>query len=208
VRQLGIPTVVDRVFQQTIHQVLESYVEPGFSANSFGFRPNKSAHQLPINTQKSGVDKVWKRTFLGFTFTRKGGIMCSDESVGRFKATIRRKTRRNRGINIDRLIFELNKVILGWGNYFKVANAQSNMKRLDGYIRRKLRCFRIKQIPRGKPMYRFLKKMGVSGQLARNICRSGKDWWCLSNTKAVQYALNNQWFHEQGLLTFQRLLAR
>src|SRR5580700_11805096 len=48
-RQLGIPTVVDRLVQQAILQVLEPILEPildpTFSSSSFGFRPGKSAHQ-------------------------------------------------------------------------------------------------------------------------------------------------------------------
>lgn len=45
VRQLGIPTVVDRFIQQAIAQEMSKTFEPGFSANSYGFRPKKSAHQ-------------------------------------------------------------------------------------------------------------------------------------------------------------------
>lgn len=44
-RQLGIPTVVDRVIQQSIAQQLTPLYEPGFSPSSFGFRPKRSAHQ-------------------------------------------------------------------------------------------------------------------------------------------------------------------
>jgi group II intron reverse transcriptase/maturase len=44
-RQLGIPTVVDRLVQQSLLQVLEPIYDPLFSASSYGFRPGKSAHQ-------------------------------------------------------------------------------------------------------------------------------------------------------------------
>jgi len=44
-RGLGIPTVVDRVIQQAIAQILTEVFEPEFSVHSYGFRPNKSAHQ-------------------------------------------------------------------------------------------------------------------------------------------------------------------
>ena len=44
-RQLGIPTVVDRLVQQAILQVLEPMLDPGFSRSSFGFRLGRSAHQ-------------------------------------------------------------------------------------------------------------------------------------------------------------------
>ncbi|MBQ1858909.1 MAG: group II intron reverse transcriptase/maturase [Paludibacteraceae bacterium] len=44
-RPLGIPTVVDRLVQQSIAQILQPLYEPQFSPNSFGFRPNRGAHQ-------------------------------------------------------------------------------------------------------------------------------------------------------------------
>ena len=44
-RKLGIPTVMDRVIQQAIAQVLTPVFDPHFSESSFGFRPNRSAHQ-------------------------------------------------------------------------------------------------------------------------------------------------------------------
>jgi RNA-directed DNA polymerase len=44
-RQLGIPTVVDRLIQQALHQVLSPLFEPGFCESSYGFRPGRSAQQ-------------------------------------------------------------------------------------------------------------------------------------------------------------------
>lgn len=44
-RQLGIPTVVDRVIQQAIAQVLSRLYEPQFIDHSYGFRPKRNAHQ-------------------------------------------------------------------------------------------------------------------------------------------------------------------
>ena len=44
VRLLGIPTVMDRLIQQAIAQVLSSIYDPMFSDHSYGFRPNRSAH--------------------------------------------------------------------------------------------------------------------------------------------------------------------
>jgi RNA-directed DNA polymerase len=43
-RRLGIPTVLDRLVQQALHQVLSPMFDPGFSERSYGFRPGRSAH--------------------------------------------------------------------------------------------------------------------------------------------------------------------
>ena len=50
-RMLGIPTVIDRLLQQAISQWLSQFYEPIFSAFSFGFRPNKNAHQAVLQAQ-------------------------------------------------------------------------------------------------------------------------------------------------------------
>lgn len=45
VRQLGIPTVLDRLIQQALHQILSPVFEPGFSESRYGFRPGRNAGQ-------------------------------------------------------------------------------------------------------------------------------------------------------------------
>jgi RNA-directed DNA polymerase len=50
-RQLGIPSVIDRMLQQAIHQVLSPQFEKEFDQNSFGFRPGKNAHQAVLTAQ-------------------------------------------------------------------------------------------------------------------------------------------------------------
>jgi RNA-directed DNA polymerase len=50
-RTLGIPTVLDRLIQQAMHQVLMPIFDPGFSNSSFGFRPGRSAHGAVLAAQ-------------------------------------------------------------------------------------------------------------------------------------------------------------
>lgn len=52
VRLLGVPTVVDRMIQQAISQVLSPIFDPEFSENSYGFRPKRSAHQAIKQAQE------------------------------------------------------------------------------------------------------------------------------------------------------------
>jgi RNA-directed DNA polymerase len=47
-RLLGIPTVLDRLIQQAMHQVLMPLFDPGFSCSSYGFRPGRGAHQAVL----------------------------------------------------------------------------------------------------------------------------------------------------------------
>jgi group II intron reverse transcriptase/maturase len=63
VRQLGIPTVVDRIIQQAIAQQLTPIFEPLFSENSFGYRPGKSA-QMAIQKVKEYAEQGYKYAVL------------------------------------------------------------------------------------------------------------------------------------------------
>lgn len=61
VRNLGVPTVLDRFIQQAVMQVLQNDWDSSFSKSSFGFRPNRSAHQAVAQAQefiKQGYDHV------------------------------------------------------------------------------------------------------------------------------------------------------
>jgi len=51
-RHLGVPTVLDRLVQQAMHQVLAPLFDPYFSESSYGFRPGRSAHQAILQAKK------------------------------------------------------------------------------------------------------------------------------------------------------------
>lgn len=59
-RSLGIPTLIDRVIQQAILQILQPIVDPDFSGSSYGFRPGRSAHQAVRRVRMCYV-KQWRR---------------------------------------------------------------------------------------------------------------------------------------------------
>ncbi len=59
-RQLGIPTVMDRLIQQAIYQILSPIFEPTFSESSYGFRPGRSAHQAILKAKEyQTAGKKW-----------------------------------------------------------------------------------------------------------------------------------------------------
>lgn len=89
-RQLGIPTVKDRIVQQAAAQVLSPLYERVFSDSSFGFRPNRSAHQA----LKQGSAYVEEGYATVGHSTRQLGAACSDFSR-RLAASIRTTSRVN-----------------------------------------------------------------------------------------------------------------
>jgi len=69
-RPLGLPTVEDKVVQQSVAQILEKIWEQDFLPNSYGYRPNKSAHQalhsLKLNLQYKGYGYIVEADIKGF----------------------------------------------------------------------------------------------------------------------------------------------
>ncbi len=75
------------------------------------------------------------------------------------------------------------------------------MEKLDAWIRRKIRCYRLKQRKRTWPIASFLMKLGVPAQSAWALAKSGKGWWRLSKAIPAHQAMNKLWFKEQGLIS-------
>ena len=335
-RQLGIPTVVDRLVQQAILQVLEPILDPAFSASSFGFRPGKSAHQalaqaqsyvadgreivvdldlekffdrvnhdilmsrlarrigdkrllrivrrflqagmmqggvcierhegtpqggplspllanlllddldkelerrghrfcryaddcniyvrsraagervmaslvaflegklrLKVNQAKSAVAAVVERSFLGHRLLPGGRLGLAPKSLDRAKDRLRRTTRRNRGIALEQMIAQVNSFTTGWVTYFRHAACKGALRDLDEWLRRKLRCVRLKQCKRAKPTVDFLVRCGVPVWRAWLLALSGKGWWRRSGTPQANEAMTLQWFAQAGLVSLQ-----
>ena len=155
--------------------------------------------KLKVNEQKSVVCQVDKTVLLGHTILKNGNLIIAKENVSRFKASIREITKRNRGISFEQLISELNPKLRGWFEYFKFTQSKGLFQKLDAWIRRKLRCFRIKQTKRVIGLQRFLKKHGVDTWQSWIIALSGRGWWRKSGCPQIHQAMNNFWFREQNL---------
>ena len=331
-RRLGIPTVVDRLVQQAILQVLEPLLDPSFSASSFGFRPGRSAHdalrqarqyvaeghsvvveidlekffdrvnhdvlmarlarrigdkrllhiirrflqagmmaegacieryegtpqggplspllanlllddldkelerrghrfcryaddcniyvqsqaagervmasvtaflegklKLRVNRQKSAVAPVGERQFLGHRLGKGGTLGIAPKSIARAKDRLRRITRRNRGTALRTMIEEINTFTSGWLTYFRHAQCQKRLLRLDEWLRRKLRCVRLKHCKRSKPIADFLRECGVPEGSAWMLAGSGKGWWRMAGSRQAHEAMSIAWFDALGL---------
>lgn len=166
--------------------------------------------RLKVNEEKSAVARPWTRKFLGYSVTsnRKPKLRLAAESVKRLKMRVRELTRRNRGISLERMIAELNRYLRGWFGYFRLVDTPSILEQLDGWIRRKLRCFLLKQWKPGRGTQRALQRLGVGN--AGILAQSRKGPWRLSRTQHVSYGATNQYLATQGLLNLTqqwRILA-
>ena len=156
--------------------------------------------KLKVNRSKSGVRHCSEVKFLGYTILSGGGIRVAGKSIERFKDKVRAITRRNRGVRFEEVIRELNRIIIGWRNYFRLANRWlSNIEHMDGWIRRKLRCYRLKQCGRKYTIVKFLRSIGCTEQKSWNVAMYSQGWWNMSKKIAVGHAMDVKWFSQMGL---------
>ena len=155
---------------------------------------------LRVNRQKSAVAFVLERKFLGHRLLPGGGLGMAPVSLQRAKDRIRRITRRNRGIELSRMISELNSFLTGWVTYFRYAACRGHLQALDAWTRRKLRCVRLKQRKRARSIAEFLHSLGVPKNRSWTTAACGKGWWRMAASPAAHEAMPPAWFTAQGLV--------
>ena len=160
--------------------------------------------KLKINREKSTVAEPQKRAFLGFSFWagEPRRIRIAPKSLKSFKLKVKRITRRSRGINLERMIQELNEYLRGWIGYYGIAETPTVLSDLDCWIRRRLRSAVAKQWFKScKARFQGLHRLGVGSKQAAITAVTRKGPWAMSNLKAFKMAMPNVFFTERGLLT-------
>ena len=128
-------------------------------------------------------------------------VVHSPKSVDRAKEKIRQITSRSRGVSFAQVIVELNLFLVGWLAYYRLAAFRAELTRMDEWIRRKLRCYRLKQRKRGKSISVLLRSLGLSAASASRVGSSGKGPWRLADSPQLHKAMPVRWFHSQGLVS-------
>ena len=157
--------------------------------------------KLRVNREKSAVAYTHERKFLGHRLLSGGGLGIAPVSLQRAKERIRQITRRNRGVELKRMISELNSFLSGWVTYFRYAACRTALGELDGWTRRKLRCVRLKQRKRARSIAEFLQSLGVPKNRSWTTAACGKGWWRMAHTPAANEAMPPRWFTAQGLIS-------
>jgi hypothetical protein len=159
--------------------------------------------KLKVNESKSAVSLSKDRKFLGYRIAFEGRLLLASETIRRAKEKIRKLTWRSRGKSFGEVIKELNVFLQGWLNYYRLSSGHAIWRELDSWVRRKLRCYRLKQKKQGRTLASYLISLGVSAIEAQQLSSSGKGWWRLSRTRAVHRALDKAWFEDQGLISLE-----
>lgn len=160
--------------------------------------------KLKVNKDKSAVDFVSKRKFLGFSFYfPKGGaeIRIHEKSIKRFKDKIKFYTNRNIGISMESRLKKLNQIMRGWINYYGIANAEAKLKELDKWIRRRLRACIWKQWKKISTRHRNLVKLGINKYKAWEYANTRKGYWRISKSPILSKSLNNKYLESLGFVS-------
>jgi RNA-directed DNA polymerase len=111
-------------------------------------------------------------------------------------------TRRKSGQSLQDIRERVNRYLIGWVNYFALADAQRHMQRLDSYLRRRLRQVVWKQWKTPANRYRNLRALGVSEFWAIRAGGTSKGCWRLSKSPVLQQALSTARWEAFGLESF------
>lgn len=140
--------------------------------------------RLKVNKSKSKVALYNEVKYLGFGFyyspqQRQIRIKVHPKSVKRIKGKLKELTRRSWSVNLTYRLFKLKQVIVGWVNYYSLADMKKLLQELDGMIRTRIRMCIWKAWKTISKRYKSLKKL-------RNLLKVKKtdeDLWAIANTR-------------------------
>ena len=160
---------------------------------------------LKVNATKSKVARPKDIKYLGFGFYQnKTGTYRPKphvKSIQKFKRKLKQITRRNRGVSVAQVVKELNAVIRGRINYFKLADMTRIMQEITAHLNRRLRCYIWKMWKTCNHRMKCLIKLGVSKDKAKRTAYSRAGYWHNSKSIVIHVAISNERLKQKGLLS-------
>lgn len=147
--------------------------------------------RLKVNQEKTHVCHSHTGVkFLGFQIGSKV-TWIQKNRLKRLKAKVKILTVRNNGKNLDQTVKELNPVIRGFANYFRIANCKGVFEDLMTWIRRRLRAKQMKLWKKATRLHRRLRQLGYKGKFRFIKMNS----WRNARSPLSHYAMPNEMFH-------------
>lgn len=151
--------------------------------------------KLKVNQEKSTIVHADKGVnFLGVEIFTKFTLIQKDKLKG-FKDRVRKMTRRNSPVNLEKVIADLNPVSRGFANYFRIANCSKQFFKLAQWIRRRLRSKQLALWKNPRKLRRRLRQLGYEITVETIRMRS----WSSTSSALANMALPNSYFTELGL---------
>ncbi len=165
----------------------------------------ESELMLKVNREKTRISRPQESQLLGFSFYNTKGkyeIRISEKSLGRIKAKCKAKTRSSDPASERSKLLKLDEIIRGWVNYFKKANAKSNMQKLDGMVRTRLRIMTWRRWKRIRTKVTNLVSLGIERSQAYMWGNSSKKACRLSHSPILMRTLNIKYWRKAGYVGF------
>jgi len=150
--------------------------------------------RLKVNREKSAVARPWERKFLGYSFTEheRPKLRVSKDSVKRLRKKLKPLWKKGRGRSVDMTIVQLNRIITGWVLYFRLSKDDWWFKRLDQWIRRRIRWIFWRQWKRPQTRLKKLLQLGVPHRVAKAAVYTNAGPWKSSKHPAMHSAFPNK----------------
>ena len=157
--------------------------------------------KLKVNESNSAVAKPQQRKFLGFSFTSGKELKrkIAPKATERFKERVREITHKSRGQSMEKVMEELARYLRGWRGYFSFCETPGVLRRLDSWVRRRVRCAFWRQWKTGRKRFAELVQRGVSRESAAEAAGSRRGPWRMSQSPALDQALSNAYLASFGL---------
>lgn len=160
---------------------------------------------LKVNKEKTVVDHAKKVKFLGFSFYSYKGktrIRIHPKAIAKMKAKVKELTSRSNGMGNEVRIRKLRRYIMGWINYFKIADMKQLLHTTDEWMRRRIRMIYWKQWKRLKTKFKMLQSFGIAKQKAWEYANTRKGYWRISNSPILNQSLGNNTLRNLGFIFF------
>ncbi len=165
--------------------------------------------KLPINREKSGIRRPSNFQILGYGFTpifKKGvkgqyQLIVTDKRWKSLKSKLKEITRKTLPMSFDERIGKLKEVQRGWINYFKYGSIQQKLKRLDSWLRHRLRYCIWHDWKRPERKRKNLIRLGVELGIAYAWSRTRMGGWAVAQSPILRTTITLKKLEKRGFLS-------
>ena len=160
---------------------------------------------LKVNREKTVVAYAGKIKFLGYGFykARNGFRMRVHKKVQRKMCKrVKELTSRRKVNNYDKWKKDIRQYVVGWTNYYKLADMGNFLKETDQWMRRRIRMVFWKKWKKPKTRYKNLRKLGINHENAYMTANTRRGYWWVAKTVVINTALSNERLEKAGFKFF------
>ena len=161
----------------------------------------ESRLHLKVNREKTEVSYVGKVKYLGYSFYVMSGkcrLRLHPKSVAKMKAKLKELTSRSNGWGYARLKGKLNLYIIGWMNYFKLADMRNVLETTDKWLRHRIRSYVWKSWKKIGTKFKNLMKCGIDKWKAWQWANTRSGYWNVAGSPILSRAMSTERLKLQG----------